>query len=70
MPVIQRHLYSSPSKIRIIKSKRRRWAGHVARLGEKRNAHRIMVGKSEGKSPPREAQDVGGWIILKWILER
>jgi hypothetical protein len=38
-------LYSSPSIIRMIKSRRMRWAGHVARMGEKRNAYRILVGK-------------------------
>jgi hypothetical protein len=37
-----RDLYSSPSIIRIIKSRRMRWAGHVARMGEKRNAHRLL----------------------------
>jgi hypothetical protein len=42
-------LYSSPSIIRIIKSRRMRWAGHVARMGEKRNANRLLVGKPEGK---------------------
>jgi hypothetical protein len=49
-----RDLYSSPSKIRIIKSRRRRrrWAGHVARTGEKRNAYRLLVGKPQGKRPP------------------
>jgi hypothetical protein len=36
---------------RMIKSKRMRWAGHVARMGEKRNAYRIFVGKPEGKRP-------------------
>jgi hypothetical protein len=35
----------------MIKSKRMRWAGHVARMGEKRNAYRILVGKPEGKRP-------------------
>jgi hypothetical protein len=40
-------LYSSPSIIRIIKSRRMRWAGHRARMGEKRNAHRILVRKLE-----------------------
>jgi hypothetical protein len=42
-------LYSSPSIIRIIKSKRMRWAGHVARMREKRNAYRLLVGNAEGK---------------------
>jgi hypothetical protein len=43
-------LYSSPSIIRIIKSRRMRWAGHVARMGEKRtSSDRILVGKPEGK---------------------
>jgi hypothetical protein len=46
-----RDLYSSPSIIRIIKSRRMRWAGHVARMGEKRNAYRLLVGKPEGKRP-------------------
>jgi hypothetical protein len=41
------NLYSSPSMIRIIKSRRVRWAGHVARMGEKFNAYRILVGKSK-----------------------
>jgi hypothetical protein len=44
-------LYSSPSIIRIIKSRRMRWAGHVARMGEKRNAYRLLVDKPEGKRP-------------------
>jgi hypothetical protein len=42
-----RDLYSSPSIIRIIKSRRIRWTGHVARMGEKRNAYRLLVGKPE-----------------------
>jgi hypothetical protein len=42
---------SSPRIIRAIKSRRKRWAGHVTRMGEKRNAYRILVGKSEGKRP-------------------
>jgi hypothetical protein len=64
-----RDLYSSPSTTRIIKSMRMRWAGHVARMGEKRNAYRLLMVKTEGKNH-QEDQDVGGWIILGWILER
>jgi hypothetical protein len=44
-------LYSSPSIIRIMKSRRIRWAGHVARMGKKRNAYRLLVGKPEGNGP-------------------
>jgi hypothetical protein len=44
-------LYSSPDIIRQIKSRRRRWAGHVARMGEGRNVYRVLVGKPEGKRP-------------------
>jgi hypothetical protein len=45
-----RDLYSSPSIITIIKSRRMRWAGHVARMGEKRNTYRLLVGKPVGKN--------------------
>jgi hypothetical protein len=45
------NLYSSPSIIRMIKSRRMRLAGHVARMGEKRNAYRIFVGTPERKRP-------------------
>jgi hypothetical protein len=45
------NLYSSPSIIIIIKSRRMRWAGHVARMEEKRNVYRLLVGKPEGKIP-------------------
>jgi hypothetical protein len=60
-------LYSSPSIIRIIKSRRMRCAGHMARMGEKRNVYRLLVGTPDGKRPlgrPRRS----GWIILSWIL--
>jgi hypothetical protein len=43
------NLYSSPNIIRMITSRRMRWAGHVARMGKTKNAHRILVGKPEGK---------------------
>jgi hypothetical protein len=71
-------LYSSPSIIRIIKSRRMTWAGHVARIGEKRNAYRLLVGKPKGKRPlgkPRRRWvdniriDLGavGWGDVDWI---
>jgi hypothetical protein len=44
-------LYSSPSIIRIIKSRRMSWLGHVARMWEKRNVYRSLVGKLLGKRP-------------------
>jgi hypothetical protein len=47
------NLYSSPNLIRMIKPKRMKLAGHVARMGEKRNSYRILVGKPEGKRPLR-----------------
>jgi hypothetical protein len=44
-------LYSSPNIFRVIKSRRVRWAGHVARMGEGRGAYRILVGIPEGRRP-------------------
>jgi hypothetical protein len=53
-----RDLYSSPSSIiRIIKSRRMRWDGHVARMGEKRNAYRLLVGKRPLGRPRRRWVD-------------
>jgi hypothetical protein len=52
----------------MIKSRRMRWAGHVARIGEKRNVW-ILVEKPQEKSH-WEDQDVGGCTILKWLLEK
>jgi hypothetical protein len=46
-----RTLYSSANIIRIIKSRRMRWAGHVARMGEKKNMYRLLVGKPKEKRP-------------------
>jgi hypothetical protein len=73
-----RDLYSSPTIIRIIKSRRMRWAGHVARMGERRNANRLLVGKPEGKRPLGRRRsrwvdnirmDLGavGWGDVDWI---
>ena len=44
-------MYSSPNIVRVIKSRRMRWAGHVARMGEEREVFRVLVGKPEGKRP-------------------
>jgi hypothetical protein len=43
--------YSLPNIVRVVKSRRMRWAGHVARMGEERGAHRFLVGKPEEKRP-------------------
>jgi hypothetical protein len=51
--VLLNDLYSSPNLIRVIKSKRMRWAGHVARMGDKRGACRILVGRPERRRPLR-----------------
>jgi hypothetical protein len=72
------NLYSSPEIIRQIKSRRMRWAGHVARMGEGRNLYRVSVGKPEGKRPlerPRRRWEDGikmdlreiGWGGVEWI---
>jgi hypothetical protein len=64
--------------IRIIKSRRMRWAGYVARMGEKRNAYRTLVGKPEGKRPLgkqrcRRVHNIKidlrkiGWDGMDWI---
>jgi hypothetical protein len=65
-------LYSLPHIVRVVKSRRMRWAGHVARMGEGRGVHRVLVGKLEGRRPlgrsrhrredniKRDLQEVGG----------
>ena len=62
-------LYSLAKIVRVVKSRRMRWAGHVARMGEGRGVHRVLVGKPEGKRPlgrPRCR-----WrIILRWIFRK
>jgi hypothetical protein len=45
------NLYSSPNIVRVIKSRRMRWAGHVARMEEGRGVCRVLVGRPEGKRP-------------------
>jgi hypothetical protein len=63
-----RDLYSSPSIIRIVKSRRMKWVGHVARMGEKRNVYRILVEKPEGKRPLQRPRH--RWVNIGWIMER
>jgi hypothetical protein len=45
------NLYSSPNIVRVIKERRMRWAGHMARRGDGRGAYRVLVGRTEGKRP-------------------
>jgi hypothetical protein len=71
-------LYSFPNIIRQIKSRRMRWAGHVARMGKERNVYRVLVGKPEGRRPlgrPRhkweneirvDLREIG-WGSVEWI---
>jgi hypothetical protein len=64
------NFYSSPDTIRQIKSRRMRWAGHVARMGEGRNVYRVLMGKPERKSPaerPRRRWEDGIKMDLREI---
>ena len=79
-------LYALPNIVRVVKSRRMRWAGHVARMGEGRGVHRVLVGKPEGKIPLGRArhrrednikmdlQEVGGscgdWMELAQDRDR
>ena len=62
-------LYSSPNIVWVIKSRRMRWAGHVARMGEERGVYRVLSGKPEGGDHWGDL-GVDGWIILGWISRR
>ena len=63
-------LYSLPNIVRVVKSRRMRWVGHVARMGEGRGVHRFLVGKPEGKRPlgrPRHRwEDNIKWFLRTW----
>ena len=79
-------LYSLTNIVRVVKSRRMRWAGHVAHMGEGRVVHRVLIGKREGKRPlgrPRrrcednikiDLQEVGGscgyWMELAQDRDR
>ena len=80
-----RDLYSLPNIVRVVKSRKMRWAGHVARMEEGRGAHRVLVGKPEEKGPLRrprrrwedninmDLQEVGGggdWMELAQDRDR
>jgi hypothetical protein len=71
-------LYSSPNIIRQIKSRRMRWEGHVARMGQERKVYKVLVGKPNGKRPPGRPRhrwedgirmDLGQicWMSVEWI---
>jgi len=74
-------LYSSPNIFRVIKSRRMRWAGHVARMVERRGVYRVLMGKPEGKRPlgrlrhgwedniKMDLQEVecGVWTVSRWL---
>jgi hypothetical protein len=60
-------LYSSPSIIRVGKLRRMRWAGHVTRIG-RRGTSVCCWRESQREGCHKEDHDVGGWIILGWIL--
>ena len=57
-------LYSSPNIVWVIKSRRMRWAGHVARMGEARAVYRVLVRKLEGKRPLGRPR-LDGWILRR-----
>jgi hypothetical protein len=63
---------SSPNIVRVIKSRVMRWAGRVARMGERKSVYRVLVGKSEGKNrlgdPGIDGRIVLGWIFRKWDM--
>jgi hypothetical protein len=64
------NLYSSPDIIRQVKSRRMRWAGHVARMGEGRKAYKVLVGKPKGRRPlgrPRRMWEDGFRMDLREI---
>jgi len=80
-----RDLYSLPNIVRVVKLRRMRWVGHVARMGEERGVHRVLVGKPAGKRPlgrPRrrwednikmdlwEVGGVGDWMGLAQDRDR
>jgi hypothetical protein len=65
-------LYSLPNNVRVVKSRRMRWVGHVARMGEDRGVHRVLVGKPEGKRPlgrPRRSWEDNIKMYVQEVVE-
>ena len=60
-------LYSLPNIVRVVKSTRMRWAGHVARMGEGRGVYRVLVGNLRGRDHWGDP-NADGRIILRWIF--
>jgi hypothetical protein len=72
------NLYSSPDIIRQVKSRRMRWARHVARMGEERKVYKVLVGKRPFRRPRRrwddgiriDLREIGWWIGFNWLRRR
>jgi hypothetical protein len=62
-------LYGSLNIVRVIKLRRMRWVGQVARMEERRGVYMVLVGKPEGKRPLGD-RDIDGRIILRWIFRK
>ena len=69
MGTTMRSLYRSPNIVRVTKSRRPRWAGHVARMEEGRNVFKILTGKTTGRRPlGSRRRDEGNIRILEWVV--
>ena len=64
------YLYCVPNIVRAIKSRRMRWARHVARMGESRGVYRVLVGRPEGERDNLGNPSVDGRIILRWMFRK
>jgi hypothetical protein len=63
------HLYSSPNMMLVSNSRRMRWTGHMARMGERRGAYRVLMGRPVGRRPLERPRNRGE-AILKWIFKK
>jgi hypothetical protein len=63
------NLYSSQNIVRVFKSRKMRWAKHVARMGEGKGVYKVLVGGPKVRAH-WEDLDVGGWVTLRWTLGR